>query len=296
MKLSIIMMAYNQGKYIDEAISSVLNQVLPESGELLIGDDCSKDNTAEIVEPWLAKYPNNIQYFLRKENIGLHANYIDLMNHARGEYIALLEADDYWLDRFKTQKQIELMDANSDMAWCTTDGYLVSEDGTIIKEVNRDLPVIFNFDYFLTHFFNPLNNATIFRKSSEPSIYPDYFSKVKQWDTVLYYLRSLNGKIGYIPIKGLAWRRHENATSFTSKFSGANRYIDWIVINNGIKPLMKKKIGQTHFNNKAAYERLAALYFKEKNLYLAAKYLVYMLVTAPYQMKYLRDYLWRIRN
>lgn len=60
MKLSVIMMAYNQGSFIDLAIASVLGQHFPFQWELLIGDDWSQDNTESVVRSWVDRFPENI--------------------------------------------------------------------------------------------------------------------------------------------------------------------------------------------------------------------------------------------
>lgn len=168
MKLSIIMMSYNQGLYMDEAISSVFNQHIPThwKWELIIGDDCSTDNSKEIILRWQRKYPDIIIPVLRKANIGLHNNYVDLVRRARGEYVALLEADDYWISQKKTETQINFLDANESVSWCFTNGKWVNEHGKETKVVKHKLPEIFNLTFFLENFFIPLNNSIIFRKST----------------------------------------------------------------------------------------------------------------------------------
>ncbi len=77
-KVSIIMMAYNQAKFIDKAIDSVIKQILNYDWELLIADDASNDDTSEIVKKWVKKYQSNIFYHQNEKNIGLQKNYVKL--------------------------------------------------------------------------------------------------------------------------------------------------------------------------------------------------------------------------
>jgi glycosyltransferase involved in cell wall biosynthesis len=295
-KLSIIMMTYNQGKFIDKAITSVLNQELPDHWELLIGDDASSDDTEIVVSKWLGIYPNNIFYFKHQENKGLHRNYVFLMGESKGEFIALLEADDYWIDPLKTKKQLYLLEVNKEMAWVSTDGCTVDENENLIKFVQHKLPEKFDFNYFLNNYYNPLNNSTIFRKKTEPNEYPKEFYKVKQWDTFLYYLRSFKGEIGHLNIDGLAWRRHENATSFSASFTGAQRYKDWIVINDYFKSILPKE-QHSFFSNYSAYEFLSLVYFRKKSYFLFLKYFFKMFLLSPTVfISRFRDYFWKIRN
>ena len=74
-KVSIVMMAYNQAKFIAQAVESVIAQKHIYDWELLISDDHSTDNTHEIVKIYLNLFPENIFYFKNDTNIGLHKNY-----------------------------------------------------------------------------------------------------------------------------------------------------------------------------------------------------------------------------
>ena len=296
-QLSVLMMAYNQGEFIHEAIESVLSQDLPFNWELVIGDDASTDSTEEIVKSYLIKYPENIKYFKHGKNIGLHANYIFLISKCRGKFIALLEGDDYWIDPKKTVSQVDFMEKNPTVSWSFTDGKVVNEIGDIQQHISYNLPKIFNIEFYLENFFNPLNNSVVFRKSVEPLIYPDFFSKVAQWDTVLHYLRTSNGEIGYIPINGLAWRRHSKATSFTSSFSGIKRYEDWIKINKNIKPYLPKYLHKYFKTNFIAYEFISIKYFQDKRPILFFVNFLKMVINKPFRsVSFYRDYIWKLKN
>lgn len=296
-KLSILMMAYNQGKFIDEAIQSVVDQNLPFEWELIIGDDASSDNTNEIVSGFQQKYSNNIRYIKHEKNIGLHANYVFLIGQCKGKFIALLEADDYWIDSQKTARQIEFMEKNPSIAWSFTDGRVIDENGETQKEVHYDLPAIFNLEFYLQNFFNPLNNSVIFLKSSEPETYPPFFSEVAQWDTVLHYLRATKGDIGYVPVDGQAWRRHSNATSFSTAFTGVKRYQDWITINKNIIVHIPKNLHKYFKTNFIAYEYISLVYLKNKRYVMFIYYLLLMIINKPIRpIKEYKDYFWKIRN
>ena len=296
-KVSILMMSYNQGSFIEEAIESVLRQFLPFDWELIIGDDASIDNTSSIVNEYVEKYPSQIKYYRYEKNVGLHSNYIFLIEKCRGKYIALLEADDYWVDREKIKKQLDLMDQNPDVSWTFTDGHLVNEIGENIQTVTYNLPSVFDLEFYLQNFFNPLNNTIVFKKSAEPLIYPEFFKNITQWDTVLHYLRSIDGKIAYLPIDGLAWRRHQNATSFSASFSGVKRYKDWLIINKNIIHFLPKKLHKYFKVNYVAYEFISLSYFKQKKYIKFGYYLVLMFVSNPIrQFSFYKNYFWKLRN
>ena len=103
--VSIIMPSWNTGRFIAESICSVLAQTY-QNWELIIVDDCSTDNTDEVVEPFLSD--SRIKYLHNEHNSGaaLTRNYA--MREAHGEWIAFLDSDDLWMPE-KLEKQIAFM-------------------------------------------------------------------------------------------------------------------------------------------------------------------------------------------
>lgn len=109
-KVSVVMATYNHEKYIGHALESAINQKTDFKYEILVGEDCSTDGTAKIVKEYAEKYPDKINARIREKNLGMSGNIVDLMMAAKGEYIAFLEGDDYWIDENKLQKQADFLD------------------------------------------------------------------------------------------------------------------------------------------------------------------------------------------
>lgn len=114
--VSVNMITYLHGKYIKEAIEGVLMQICNFNFELIIADDCSPDDTFKIVTDIINSHPNGnkINYFKHQNNIGMHANSDFVINLAKGKYIAICEGDDYWIDPYKLQKQVDFLENNPD--------------------------------------------------------------------------------------------------------------------------------------------------------------------------------------
>jgi glycosyltransferase involved in cell wall biosynthesis len=93
--VSVICLCYNQGKYVVEALDSVLNQKY-KNIELIIADDCSEDNSVEIIENWIKKHPN-IPCIINKTNLGNTKTFNKAFALAKGDYIIDLAADDILL-------------------------------------------------------------------------------------------------------------------------------------------------------------------------------------------------------
>lgn len=127
--VSICCITYNHAPFIRKALDGFLMQEPPTDVskdepwyEILIHDDCSTDGTTEIIKEYAAKYPDRIFPLYEAENqykkvgtVGIdYFNY----NRARGRYIAYCEGDDYWIDPYKLQKQVDFMDANPEYSVC----------------------------------------------------------------------------------------------------------------------------------------------------------------------------------
>ena len=105
--VSIIMPSYNTASYIKETIQSVLNQTY-QNWELIIVDDCSTDNTDEVLGT--IKDPR-IRYFKNDKNSGAAVSRNKALREARGQWIAFLDSDDLWMPE-KLEKQIHFMEKN----------------------------------------------------------------------------------------------------------------------------------------------------------------------------------------
>ena len=105
-KVSVVIATYNQERFLTHTLESVVNQKVDFDFEVLVGDDCSSDNTAAIVRKYAEQYPDIIVPFIREKNMGMAGNVMDLTFRAKGEYIAFIEGDDYWIDDEKLKKLI----------------------------------------------------------------------------------------------------------------------------------------------------------------------------------------------
>ncbi len=106
--VSIIMPTYNCGRFIAESIQSVLAQTYT-NWELIIVDDCSTDNTAEVVASFEDK---RIHYLQNEQNEGAALTRNKALRAAQGRYIAFLDSDDLWLPT-KLERQIAFMEQNN---------------------------------------------------------------------------------------------------------------------------------------------------------------------------------------
>lgn len=140
-KVSIICNAYNHGKYIRDALNGFVMQKTDFRYEVLIHDDASTDDTAEIIREFEAKYPDIIKPIYQKENqyskgVWITAEY--QFSRVLGKYIAMCEGDDYWTDPDKLQKQYDAMEAHPETDICAHSSTLINaSDGTVAGTVHH---------------------------------------------------------------------------------------------------------------------------------------------------------------
>jgi glycosyltransferase involved in cell wall biosynthesis len=117
-KVSVCVVTYNQRDFIAQCLQSLVDQQVDFAFEVIVGDDCSTDGTAEVVASFAAKYPRIIFPVLREKNLGGAGNYLDVHSLARGMYIAHVDGDDYALPG-KLRAQSVFLDENPScqIAW-----------------------------------------------------------------------------------------------------------------------------------------------------------------------------------
>lgn len=119
--VSIICNAYNHGPYIRDALEGFVKQRTNFEYEVLIHDDASTDNTADVIREYEKKYPYIIKPIYQTENQyskGVNITQVYHLPRMNGKYVALCEGDDYWTDPLKLQKQYNAMENHTDVDIC----------------------------------------------------------------------------------------------------------------------------------------------------------------------------------
>jgi glycosyltransferase involved in cell wall biosynthesis len=114
--VSVVTITYGHENFIAQAINGVLMQECDFEVELIIANDCSPDKTDEVIKEIIKNHPKASwnKYIKHEKNIGMMPNFIFALKEAQGKYIALCEGDDYWIDPYKLQKQVDFLEANEE--------------------------------------------------------------------------------------------------------------------------------------------------------------------------------------
>lgn len=194
--VSVCMITYNHEAYIKQAIESVLMQRCSFPIELVIGEDCSTDNTLMICKEFAKNNPQ-IKLLPSIVNLGMMPNFVRTLSECRGKYIALCEGDDYWTDPYKLQKQVDFLEANEDFAICFhpvkiwQNGKLKAD--FLTGNVNDTTTIIdlANGNYIHTP-------SVVFRNKLFDQ-FPPGFSQSPVGDYFLHMLNARHGKIKKLP-------------------------------------------------------------------------------------------------
>lgn len=201
-KVSICITTYNHEKWIVQAIESVLCQKTDFPFEIILGEDDSDDNTREIVVDYASRYPKLIKAFLndRKNVVYIDGfatgrwNFINNIKNARGEYIAMLEGDDYWCDPNKLQKQVAILDTHPEHAICFHDAWIKESDGELVSDyiTTKVAPVTTLHDLANGNYIH--TPTCMFRRKNMTEI-PSWLWKTRIGD---YPIHMINAKCGSI--------------------------------------------------------------------------------------------------
>lgn len=153
--ISITILTYNQEKYISRCIDSVLSQETTYPYEIIIGEDCSTDGTRTICQHYVDTH-KNIQLLTREKNVGVTKNWIDCVRHSSGEYLMMLDGDDWWHNPHKIQMQINLMVQHPKCVLCHTSCDILNARINKIKHSTLKIE-----SYSEQQIFNELMDGTI---------------------------------------------------------------------------------------------------------------------------------------
>lgn len=217
--VSIFMMAYNHEKYVAQALDSVLMQKVDFEYQIVLGEDCSTDNTREIVVSYAERYPKKFKLLLHKTNIGAVNNQNLIFAKCTGKYIAMLECDDYWTDPLKLQKQVEFLDKNKEYSMVFTPALRKFENANKPNKI-RNRYFNYNTDKFklenilkLGGGFYPTCSAMFLNKIFDVNNSMKYFKIHSTGDFPIAILAAIKGKIGYIDDVTSVYRVQNNSVS-----------------------------------------------------------------------------------
>jgi glycosyltransferase involved in cell wall biosynthesis len=208
-KVSVFMLTYNHEAWIASAIDSALAQVAPFPVEIVVADDCSNDGTRAIVREYAQRHPETIRTFLPERNLGVAGIWLQAARRCRGEYVAILEGDDYWTSPGKLARQAALLDSHRDWVSCFHGATLFDESGRF--PARPATPAFerheFDLDEVLRACFIPFLTV-MFRREALAAV-PEWIFTYAWFDWLFHIHCARQGKIGHFEEDLAAYRVHE---------------------------------------------------------------------------------------
>jgi glycosyltransferase involved in cell wall biosynthesis len=260
-KLSVSLITYNQKKYIKQAIEGVLQQKTNFAYELIIGDDCSADGTRDILINYQNKHPELIHLILHpKKNEGIpgKVNFLSTLNAATGKYIALLDGDDYWMDKNKLQKQVDFLEAHPGYAICCHRIYIKKDDQKPKLHKDEFMPsteATYDIE-MMAKLGNLVATPSVVYRNKLFSSLPAWFDQSPIGDYVLHMMNAQYGKIKYFPEPMAVYRQHsKGAWSGQSVMTNAANMIKVIglLLTETFDERVKKGLRDQLKENKTIY-------------------------------------------
>jgi glycosyltransferase involved in cell wall biosynthesis len=198
MKVSVLTRTYNQERFISQTIESALMQKTNFQYEIVVADDFSTDGTRSIVQDYADRYPEKIRPLLNPHNLGGVENFVNAYHNCTGEFVALLEGDDYWTSPLKLTKQLMFLDEHTECSMCTHASTEVYEDDDreSISYISPDQKEISTLEDLLLNDFVYTSAAMLRREVF--SEFPAWVYESDIEDFPLWVIAAQRGMIGYI--------------------------------------------------------------------------------------------------
>lgn len=122
-KISVAVITYNQQDYIRQTLDSILMQQGDFDLEIIVGEDCSTDNTYAICQEYAERYSDVVKLLPNTHNLGIMANYARVMKACTGEFIGDIAGDDFYIDNHALEKQMLYMQLHPEVGVMGANGY-----------------------------------------------------------------------------------------------------------------------------------------------------------------------------
>ncbi|MCX2432360.1 glycosyltransferase family 2 protein [Pedobacter sp. GR22-10] len=215
LKVSVVMITYGHERYILDAINGVLNQNINFEIELIISNDCSPDATDEIIKNFINNSPKGhmIRYYSQPNNVGVLPNFIHALKMAKGEYVALCEGDDFWIDMNKLTMQVNFLDENLKYVGCFHNTEERYEDSSELASfLMNDFPKAREISFKDLTDANVMATCSVLFRNFDFDTLPSWFKKQRMGDWSLHLLNARNGNFYFLPKVLAVHRLHQGST------------------------------------------------------------------------------------
>lgn len=167
-KVSVCVITYNQHLYIRDCLESIVRQVTNFEFEVIVGDDGSTDETAQIIQEFVDRYPSLVTHVRHQPKVGGSQNFVDCHNRARGDYVAHMDGDDLMLPG-KLQAQFNALESNKFLTAVWHRMNFFDDSGRFCSGREADLSPFVNgvvtFDKAISVGFVSMHSSMMYRRN-----------------------------------------------------------------------------------------------------------------------------------
>ena len=262
-KVSVVCMVYKHEPYLRQCFDGFVMQKTSFPIEILVNDDCSPDSSAKVMREYEEKYPDLFHCIYQEENQyskGKMAWWEVLFPMAKGEYIAICEGDDYWIDPYKLQKQVDFMDQHPDYVACFHNARVQYDDHVSLFNALNENHYPSTEDIIKRHWF--IATPTLFFRNVLRE-YPEWRGEVLNGDYLLELLLAREGKFYYMDDAMSVYRQDGLGMSSVLKRDKVDMVDKLIFLLSKAKPLFEDKYASVFDESIKNYQEIRSNYAKE---------------------------------
>lgn len=299
--VSVSVCTYNHVDYIENCLDGILAQKTSFPFKIIIGEDESNDGTREICKDYAKRHQDIIELHLRQRKNVIYTNgnptgrynFIKNLESCTGKYIALCDGDDHWIDPNKLQKQVDFLEANSEISMCFTNGISVDHNNVKIDNIMPEYfhPRKFDTKYLISRDCRIPTASVVFLRN----LLDFDLTQFPMGDYPMYYFLSKKGLIGYLSESSVAYRIHQSSFLRSNSIKELKR--NQILCIQKILERDKSELKTLSYNMSVHYDELAGLEFRDKNYIQFFKILSKTLAIYPFRnLRQWRDTIYRLRK
>ena len=215
--VSVLLLSYNAGQFIKQAFESILAQNDYYTFEIIVSDDCSDDDlTSQFLIPLTGRHPDRVKIIRSKWNLGPDSgmcNFVRTLKEARGKYVAICEADDFWNDDNKLKDQISFLENNPEYVCSFTQANVENHghDFGHLTELYNNRKESWEPEEILDEDFQCATAGMVFRRDLVKKL-PNWFFDAAYFDRPLRGLLAKYGKFHCLQRKAVTYRANNWGT------------------------------------------------------------------------------------
>ena len=248
--IEVIVPCYNNARFITESLNSILAQKGNLIDKISVYDDCSTDDSVDVIKNYIAENSFNIQLTVNETNFGLYKNFRIAHEKVTSPYVALLAGDDYFIDDHKFIKQMTMLTENPDLIGCIHPVKIVDEFGVDTGAYSlhpsfTSTMTIFDPYFVLLYYDTGLPGCSfLFKTDIIQQCYHAEFDDLLIDDVATNYQLMQMGKIGYVSEVMAIYRQYNSST--INSMSTLIKSCAELQTHLRVQPRLKGKLAEFH--------------------------------------------------